>query len=459
MSKDLSDETKHIPKVNSESSAMAKYLESWRYLSTTSNQLWLIYGIAFFHCSSFFTFLMCFSVYMTDVQNISDSSLSLLFTIMGITALLFSVLVGNFGDRYGLRFTLILGTFLHGMKYLFLIIFTNIYIQVACLIVPGFFGAAMVPPALQRGLKIHTSDEYRSLAVSCYWSVFFAGNLLGGVVIQCFFSFFEKDQDSFRFLFIYLLVISIAAFILSFFLKDISQESQAVNEETPLQVRASGWEHTREILILKKFWRVLSVIMLLTLIKSVFVYQITILPLYMDRDLGNDTYYGLTIILNQVIIIISTPMLASTVYYIFPYDSFVIIGFLAVISPLPFLFGPSYASIMSFIVISSIGEGLLNFRVVDYILEIAPRGKESVMIALSAAPTIFSIIFSGIIGGVLMENFCPEDGEKECWKVWGIISLITFAQTLMLIFARPLIEDKKFEANPYMPCTKESKEQ
>ena len=458
MLEEADEKTHLVPDDYREPSPLDKYVLSWKYLLVAPKDLWLLYVISFFHCSSFFTFVTSLSIYITDVRGFSDSTLSLLFALIGLSGIIYSVLFGNFGDRYGVRFTLILGTGLHTVKYLLLIVFINInFAQIVIMAFPGFIGSAMCYPALQSGLKQHASEQCRSLAISCYWSVFYLGSLLGGIILQLFLSFFDKTQDSFMILFVYLLSISLISCILCFFIKDKKPEN--VTEETRLVVdTTNGWEHTREILILKRFWRLIALVWLLVIIKSVFFHQGIVLPLYMDRDLGDDTYFGSMIILNQVIIIVCTPLLASMVYYLNAYDSFILVGFISVVSPLGFLSGASYGSIISYIVISSIGEGMLSFRIADYALDLAPKGKESVMIAISTIPLVFSIILSGIIGGILMENYCPEDGEKECWKVWGAISLIALPPTVMLILLKDCIEDKKFEANPFVPCSKEAKD-
>ena len=78
------------------------------------------------------------------------------------------------------------------------------------------------------------------------------------------------------------------------------------------------------------------------IIKTVFYQQSVALPLYMERDLGDDTHYGLFIIMNQVVIIILLPIFNYSVYYYSCYDIFLISGVIAAISPLTYLFGASY---------------------------------------------------------------------------------------------------------------------
>jgi Na+/melibiose symporter-like transporter len=295
--------------------------------------------------------------------------------------------------------------------------------------------------------------------VSCYGSVSYLAFLLSGIAIEVLLTFGSKDEETFRFLFIYCAAVSLVAFILSFFVRDTNYQyiSDNPNEEAYV-VRHSGWEHTREVLILKNFWRFFIVIWMIVIIRTVFYHQSIVLPLYMDRDLGDDTHYGAMIILNQIIIIITIPFFSYTIYYIGPYTMFIIVGLIAVVSPMFFMLGASYSTIIMFIVITSIGESLLAPRILEYTYEVAPRGKESVVLAISYLPLIFSIMFAGVSGGILLDNFCPEDGEQSCWKVWGIIAMITIPAVLVLFFFRKFLENHKFESQPFVPCSKEAQE-
>lgn len=454
MSECEEESTKLLEDNYEEPTPMDRYLLSWKILRVASKDLWLIYLINFFHFSAFFTLVSILATYMTDVKDVTDSSIGVIFALIGGSGIFFSIFFGSFADRFGIKFTLILGTALESLKYLLLVLFDNLYLQIFFLVIPGVMGTTIANPAFQVGLKVFTSEEYQTLAISLFCSFTYLGSLLGGAILQLFLSYFEKDEESFRILFSYLLVISTISCVLSFFLTNNKKKVR----EDDVNEAVSGWGHTRGLLILKRVWRLFGIIWALVVIRTVFFHQGVILPLYMDRDLGDDTYYGLMIILNQVIIIISTPLLVSTIYYLTPYTIFIIVGCIAIISPISFFFGASYPAIVIYIFFSSIGESMLSFRVVDYVLSLSPAGKEAILFALATVPLVFSAIISGIIGGVLMDQFCPEDGDKECWKVWGIVALTAIPGTLLLFLLRSCLEDKVFESNPYVQCCKEAKE-
>ncbi|OMJ92696.1 hypothetical protein SteCoe_4437 [Stentor coeruleus] len=442
-----------------EISPFDQYILSWKDLSKAPIDLWLIYANKFFNYHTFTTFVSSLAIYLSDVKEVSDNSLSIVFGLIGLGGFTFGLLLGNFADRHGIKLSLILGNLMHTLKYVLICVNQNIYFQLFVIIFLGAISVSLANPALESGIKHYTDTNYRTLAVSCYGSISYLAFLLSGIAIEILLAFGSKDEESFRLLFIYCAAVSLVAFILSFFVRDSNYQYISENQNEVVHVvKHSGWEHTREVLILKNFWRFFIVIWMIVIIRTVFYHQSIVLPLYMDRDLGDDTHYGAMIILNQIIIILTIPFFSYTIYYIGPYTMFVIVGLIAALSPMFFMLGASYSTIIMFIVITSIGESLLAPRILEYTYEVAPKGKESVVLAISYLPLIFSIMFAGISGGILLDNFCPEDGEKSCWKVWGIIAIITVPAVLILFIFRRSLENRKFESQPFVSCSKESQE-
>ena len=155
-------------------------------------------------------------------------------------------------------------------------------------------------------------------------------------------------------------------------------------------------------------------IIMVSLIKLVFNQTTNALPLYMDRDLEDDSLYGITIILNQIVAIGVTPFLNYLAYYFTEYEMFMISGCIASISPLLFLFGPSYYAVFWFVIFAAIGEALLLLIIVQYSLKIAPVGKEGVIITVINISIYVSLYIAGILNGVLLNEYCPDEGEREC---------------------------------------------
>ena len=57
--------------------------------------------------------------------------------------------------------------------------------------------------------------------------------------------------------------------------------------------------------------------------------------------------------------------------------------------------------------------------------------------ALAALPNFAGAMFAGILSGILLDEYCPEDGPDTCRIIWLIMGIIAFTTTLgMIIFRR-----------------------
>jgi hypothetical protein len=52
----------------------------------------------------------------------------------------------------------------------------------------------------------------------------------------------------------------------------------------------------------------------------------------------------------------------------------------------------------------------------------------------------------------MLDKFCPENGERECWKMWIVISGFCALGTLLLVLLKPWIEVRMDheEIDPYV---------
>lgn len=299
-------------------------------------------------------------------------------------------------------------------------------------------------------------EQYRTLAISIFTTAKYTVTLIGGLAIEMILIYGNEDYLTYKFLFLSCAGIIATAAISSIWLRKLDVNTRD-DKEVEGEIRESWWKYLSDLLALKRFWRLISVIMLIAMVKSVFYQQTTALPLYMEREIGEDSHYGLMVVLNQLIVITLTPFFTFLIYYISAYNVFIIGAFIGCASPLVFLGGANYYTVVTFIVFSSIGESLYAPRIVEYLLETSPKGKESGMIAMTYLPISFSGAFTGIIAGVLMNAYCPEDGETHCEIVWVLIAAYAVPTVVLLISLRKWLEQPLYESNPFVSCSKEAK--
>lgn len=455
---EASDESSGLTDGYVESSAFDLFTASFTYLRSSPRELWLLYMIKFCLTGSSYTFLTCISIFLSEVHGISDLSMSIVFVLMSVTSVAMIAALAHFPDRFGIKISLLIGGLLNILQYTILITFENFYIQAIAFILISGISLGFYIGALEVGVKFYTSPKFRTLAISFSIAVMNLSLMCGGGIIEIMLMQGDQTQETFKILFGYCIAISIFASGLSLGLRNIDYEHRKEEEiESNMILGSTAWGHTREILVRKTFWRLFALSSLILVIKTIFYQQAVVLPLYMTRDLGTDDYYGFFVAGNQVLIIILLPLCTYAIYFYSAYDIFLISSLIAVVSPLIFLIGPTYSSIAIYTILTSISESLMAPIIVQYSLNIAPQGKESVLLALSFLPFVFSLLVTGITGSILLNSFCPEDGEKNCWAMWLIIFAYTAPALLLMFFCRKWLEEPTFEHNPYVSCSKEAK--
>ena len=94
------------------------------------------------------------------------------------------------------------------------------------------------------------------------------------------------------------------------------------------------------------------------------------------------------------------------------------------------------------IVVLSFGEALCLPRLYEYTAVIAPRGRESSYMSLSALPMFFAKMIVGPMGGYLLTQYCPEKGPRNSSMMWFIIGMTTILGPILIFFLRGVIEGK-----------------
>ena len=149
-----------------------------------------------------------------------DKYLSLVITILGISSLIFGLIVGGFPDRYGIRLALIVGNIGNTLRYLLMVYVDNVFIQVCIYVVFGILGTAFTNPALEAALKYTTQQHYRGIAIAMFGALTYVAALFAGLSIQVIIGGREKNDTTFGQLYYYAAAMSFTAVVLSFFVKN-----------------------------------------------------------------------------------------------------------------------------------------------------------------------------------------------------------------------------------------------
>lgn len=102
------------------------------------------------------------------------------------------------------------------------------------------------------------------------------------------------------------------------------------------------------------------------------------LPIYMSRELGDTTNYGIIIAVLALLIIILSPCLTLLFDYFTIYECLIIGSLILGIAPLIFVFGGNFYTIGVYIFLTAIGGSIFKCRVVNYSGFASYPGREGV---------------------------------------------------------------------------------
>ena len=212
-------------------------------------------------------------------------------------------------------------------------------------------------------------------------------------------------------------------------------------EEGPVGVsnfvptRGSPLQILRETIQTKSFWRFLFVCLITVNIRMIFRHLDATLPKYMLREFGENVPKGTIYAINPALIIILVPLVTAATTAVDPlvmihYGSYISAGsvfFLALSTSIP--------ACILFVIVLSIGEAVWSPRLNDYTMSVVEEGREGTFMALSSAPLFLAQLPVGFMSGHLLEEYCPEEGERHSKTMWLIIGLTTaMSPILMTVF-------------------------
>mmetsp|Transcript_11955 Transcript_11955/g.12030 ORF Transcript_11955/g.12030 Transcript_11955/m.12030 type:complete len:406 (+) Transcript_11955:169-1386(+) len=401
--------------------------------------------------------VLSMSIYFTEVLDFSDLDAGFLIAGFGVSGVFVSIGLGHYIDRYGIKKSLLLANSFGILNFALLFIFENRYAQVFIIYTFCSIALSLQLPTAKLAVKKYTVESVRSLGYSIFYMAIFTGAALSGATVDFILSLGDTDVATFKWVFVVGFFEYVIATIIALKLRELDYEHHGEEEIDLVHKEVTGWEHTKESLSLKSFWRFFILTLLLVIVKAVYKHVFVTLPIFMYREIGEGAHFGYMLAVHKVFMIIAIPLFTMLIYYFNFYTLLAIGSLFSAIAFIPLMIAASYGSVLFFIFLVSLGEAIYAPRLIDYTLQVAPKGREGIFLAVAASPLILSVIVAGLVAGILLDSYCPDDGERECWKMWAWISGMTALMPILMIVFRKYLEQPEHEDEPYMPCANKSK--
>jgi dipeptide/tripeptide permease len=209
-------------------------------------------------------------------------------------------------------------------------------------------------------------------------------------------------------------------------------EEAAVKKKNPIAVML-------EVITAPMFWRFVALLGLLALVKMMFQHMHFTWPKYVLRERGDAFPVGTVWSLNSLLILGLAPLGTALTRKRKPFEVLLVGAFISAVSPFVLCFGSTMPFQIAMIGVLTIGEALWSPRSYEYMVSVAPRGRESTYVALGALPYFLAKFLVGPTSGYLLARFCPATGPREPAVMWAVIGASTIIGPIGMVLARSWI--------------------
>ena len=110
------------------------------------------------------------------------------------------------------------------------------------------------------------------------------------------------------------------------------------------------------------------------------------------------------------------------------------------------LFGITYWNILAFIIMLALGESLYAPKLYEFLFLFAKKGREGSFLAITSAPMYLTMGTSGVLSGVLLKHFFPEEGPRQPIYIWAtMIACCTLSFILQISLRNCFKRDRQDE--------------
>ena len=422
-------------------SVFSTFLLSLRLLWQSEPSLFRIFVLNFLMSFQYYMLVTLIPVYFTEEFDLSDLVSGVIFGGFGVVIGLLSIIILNHSDKLSLEQALSISSFL-GIIGFVLMSFSVLYLSLIAVLLFQAVSCAMSWPFIEYGVKMYSNPEVRTMACSLYFMCNYLAGILAGVFIDIVWYYLEDHGALYPVIYLTGAASGAISLFFIFLLRKIDKEVVAAGEGIG-------------VLRTKTFWRFCGFILLLILMRSAcFGHIDATFPKYIMRVLDDDqAHFGAMLAAHSVTIMLGIFFFTALTFYYKSYGLIMVGGLIGAVSAAILIVWEGYPAFVITIVGISVGEALWVPRLLDYALQIAPTGEEGVYLALSNCPFYFGMIITGVTSGVLLEEYCPEDGEQKCYVIWIVVFLTSIWIPIALYALRGVLEEPKLRGEHINPLS------
>lgn len=457
-------------------------------LRRSPRELWLVYVLKILDSYGYFALSEVFTTLLTSEFGVSDVRAGAYYGVWGTAIVLYGVLTGFLVDYLGVRTSLVCSYALQTLSRLVIAFTRDRASLFATVFLLHPLASAWGAPVMTIAIKRLTSATDRTVSFGIFYAMMNVAALLSGVAIDALrlglpHGLVGRDGDPndamaspVRVVVASTIVTSlVAAFVAARFRElppprdlhrpDADVPSSSTSSLRSLAAASAGlWRERR-------FRQFLAMALFTLNLKQIFRHMDATFPKYAIRAFGCSAPFGTIYAINPALIIVGVPVVASATADRRHFDVIFRGAWITAAAPFIVAASQTYAGAVAFVVVLSLGEMLWSPRWYDYTMAMAPAGKEGVFGAMALAPLFAAKLPTGILGGYLLQRYCPGapgpggdcpagvgggvsvvgegDAARACdgRSMWGIIGAVTMTSPLLIAAFHPWLRDSGDEVD------------
>lgn len=314
-------------------------------------------------------------------------------------------------------------------------------------------GYGIYQPAAYAGVKKFTSAKTSAMGYAMLYALMNLGGFLPGLISPPIRKAFQITGVFWVYVFLTIAGMVIVALIITRKAEKEAAE-EAVAEDRALGTpRAENDADELGSMTLKqkvsfyirnfplKDMRFLFFIFILIPVQTLFAHNWLTLPQYTSRAFEGfvSDNFEFFVNLNPILIFVLTPIVTALTARKNTYNM-MITGTLIMGMPTFILaLGPNIYTLMTYLIIMTIGEAMWQPRFLQWVAEIAPKNMTGIYMGIGQFPWFLTKIITALYSGWFLMKYCPEDtppSEMDTEVMWIIYGFIAISSSIGLILAR-----------------------
>ncbi len=456
----------------------AAWIEDVTALLEAPRELAVIYVAKFIEMLSYFSMVWTLTLWLSKDWGMSDVEAGWWSGTFSTVITVLTFFVGFVADSIGFREVLIFGAVANCLSRGVMFLAPSRVVAIVGLMALTA-GTAAGAPVLSVAIRRYTNRRNRKYGFALYYVIMNAGALVAGFFVDWVRGWFRsadgktlvthvvslplvgpREMSAYKAVFglgFLMYIVSVA--VLSLLRKGTDVERDEVtavlassSPGAPAPVDAekkNPFAIAADVVRQTAFWRFTLFIGLLLMVRLIFQHINFTWPKYASREFGESFPWGKYMSINPLLIMFFVPVATVLTRRRSPFACILLGSFVTAGSVFFLCLPPGFVQIggwgrlewtnTAFLTIESVGEALWSPRFMEYAATIAPRGRESSYMGLSALPTFIAKMIVGPMSGYLLRAYCPETGPRHPQTMWFIIGAVTLAGPVLVVMLRRFI--------------------